>query len=103
MAARKLTAKEIEDGLDQLDDAWSIVDGKLHRRLELDDFSAAFGLMTRIALIAEQMGHHPEWSNVYNRVTIDLVTHDVGGLSDFDFDFAARVDALCVPGNRPSQ
>lgn len=73
---------------------WSLRDGKLHRELRFADFSEAFAFMTRCALVAEQLGHHPEWSNVYDRVTIDLVTHDAGGLTDLDFEFARRVEAL---------
>ena len=72
---------------------WEVVDGKLHREIVLDDFPAAFGLMAQVAVWAEKLDHHPEWSNVYNRVTIDLVTHDAGGLTDLDFQLAAKVDA----------
>ncbi|MFM7550145.1 MAG: 4a-hydroxytetrahydrobiopterin dehydratase, partial [Cyanobacteriota bacterium] len=57
-------------------------------------FSEAFGFMARVALAAEQLGHHPEWSNVWNRVVIDLTTHDTGGLSDLDLQLARRIDAL---------
>lgn len=73
---------------------WELVDGKLHRELRLGDFVTAFGLMTRVAIIAEKMNHHPEWSNVYDRVTIDLVTHDAGGVTDLDFQLAAKVDSF---------
>ena len=69
-------------------------DGKLHRELTFGDFAEAFGFMARMAIWAEKMNHHPEWSNVWNRVTIDLITHDVGGLSELDIEFADRVDAL---------
>ena len=73
--------------------AWTVVNGKLHRDFRFADFVAAFGFMAKVALIAEAMGHHPEWSNVWNRVTIDLVTHDSGGLSNVDADLAHRIDA----------
>ncbi|MEQ8272414.1 MAG: 4a-hydroxytetrahydrobiopterin dehydratase [Deltaproteobacteria bacterium] len=73
--------------------AWSIVDGKLHRDLKFDDFTAAFGFMAKVALYAEKMDHHPEWSNVYNRVSIDLTTHDAGGLTELDFALAERIDS----------
>jgi 4a-hydroxytetrahydrobiopterin dehydratase len=73
---------------------WEIVDGKLHRELQFDDFVAAFGFMAQVAIIAEKLNHHPEWSNVYNRVTIDLMTHDAGGITDKDHDLAARINAL---------
>jgi 4a-hydroxytetrahydrobiopterin dehydratase len=71
---------------------WEVVDGKLHREIVLDDFVAAFGLMAQVAIAAEKLNHHPEWSNVYNRVTIDLVTHDAGGLTELDLELARRVN-----------
>ena len=72
--------------------AWALVDGKLHRELRFGDFAEAFAFMARVAINAEKLDHHPEWSNVYNRVTIDLVTHDAGGLTDLDLQLATRVD-----------
>ncbi|WP_411867211.1 4a-hydroxytetrahydrobiopterin dehydratase [Vulcanococcus limneticus] len=74
--------------------AWQLRDGKLHRGLQFDDFAAAFGFMARVALIAEGLGHHPEWSNVWNRVVIDLTTHDAGGLTALDLELARRIDAV---------
>jgi 4a-hydroxytetrahydrobiopterin dehydratase len=73
---------------------WSLVNGKLHREFRFADFSAAFGFMTRVALAAETLGHHPEWSNVWNRVSIDLTTHDTGGLSTLDRELALRIDRI---------
>ena len=93
MAAVPLTSGEIEQ-LEQQLPGWSLVDGKLHRELVFSDFNAAFGFMTRVALIAEAMGHHPEWRNVWNRVAIDLTTHDTGGLSNLDQQLAQRINAL---------
>lgn len=93
MSIEKLSTEDIARRLADHPD-WRLVDGKLHRSLQFADFVEAFGFMARVALIAETLGHHPEWSNVYNRVTIDLTTHDAGGLSTYDFDFAARVDKL---------
>jgi 4a-hydroxytetrahydrobiopterin dehydratase len=58
------------------------------------DFVEAWGFMSAVALVAETMGHHPEWSNVWNRVTVDLTTHDAGGISALDFDLAARMNTL---------
>ena len=78
--------------------AWQLVDGKLQRELRFRDFAAAFGFMAQVALIAEALGHHPEWSNVWNRVTIALTTHDLGGLSDLDVALAQRIDAVAVAG-----
>lgn len=73
---------------------WHVVNGKLHRELRFKDFSEAFGFMARVALAAEQLGHHPEWRNVWNRVDIDLITHDSGGLSDLDVLLARHIDAI---------
>ena len=73
---------------------WSVVNGKLHRELRFGDFNEAFGFMTRVALAAETLGHHPEWSNVWNRVSIDLTTHDTGGLSTLDRELALRIDRI---------
>ena len=74
--------------------AWSLLEGKLQRELRFADFNEAFGFMSRVALIAEAMGHHPEWSNVWNKVVIHLTTHDTGGLSNLDVELAQRIDAL---------
>ncbi len=93
MAAQPLSASQIADLAAQLP-AWSLVNGKLHRELRFADFSEAFGFMARVALAAEQLNHHPEWSNVWNRVVIDLTTHDTGGLSNLDVELARRIDAL---------
>lgn len=90
---RKCTEAELESGLRELV-GWKVVDGKLRRELEFKDFVQAFSFMTAMALYAESQNHHPEWFNVYNRLVIELSTHDVGGISPFDFDFAKRVDAL---------
>ncbi len=73
---------------------WELADGMLHRELRFDDFVTAFGFMASVAIVAEKLNHHPEWSNVYNRVTVDLSTHDAGGITDLDFELAARIDAL---------
>ena len=93
MAAVPLTPAEI-DQLPQQLPGWSLVDGKLHRELVFADFNEAFGFMSRVALIAETMGHHPEWRNVWNRVVVDLTTHDTGGLSNLDRQLAQRINAL---------
>jgi 4a-hydroxytetrahydrobiopterin dehydratase len=73
---------------------WSLMSGKLERTLRFADFQAAFGFMTSVALAAEKMDHHPEWFNVYNTVRIQLTTHDVGGISDKDFQLAQTIDTL---------
>jgi 4a-hydroxytetrahydrobiopterin dehydratase len=73
---------------------WEVVDGKLHREFRFRDFVEAFGFMSRCALVAEKMDHHPEWSNVWNRVTVDLVTHDAGGITDLDRQLASTMNEL---------
>jgi 4a-hydroxytetrahydrobiopterin dehydratase len=75
---------------------WSAVTGRdaIAKTYKFADFNAAFGFMARVALVAEKMDHHPEWSNVYNRVSVDLTTHDAGGVSDADCALAARLDQL---------
>jgi 4a-hydroxytetrahydrobiopterin dehydratase len=76
------------------DSGWSEVDGKLHRELRFGSFSAAFAFMTRVALAAEKANHHPDWSNSWDRVVIDLVSHDAGGITERDRAFAGEIDAL---------
>jgi 4a-hydroxytetrahydrobiopterin dehydratase len=76
---------------------WTLVAGKLHREYLHASFVEAFGFMARVALIAERMGHHPEWFNVYNKVIVDLTTHDAGGISALDFDLARAMDATRAP------
>ena len=73
---------------------WLINDKKLHREFQFNNFVAAFGFMTQVALIAERDNHHPEWSNVYNKVTVDLTTHEVGSITERDFILAQRIEAL---------
>jgi len=90
---KKLTDPEISGKLATLK-GWSIANGRLHKEFQFKSFVQAFGFMTSVALIAEGMNHHPEWFNVYNKVTIDLTTHDVGGISNFDFEFASKVELL---------
>lgn len=75
---------------------WTGVEGRdaITRNFRFRDFNAAFGFMTRVALVAEKLDHHPEWSNVWNRVTVTLTTHDVGGLTDLDVKLAEAMDRL---------
>jgi 4a-hydroxytetrahydrobiopterin dehydratase len=68
--------------------------GTINREFVLEDFVQAFGFMAQVAIVAEKRNHHPEWSNVYNRVAITLTTHDVGGLSSNDLELAAEIDRL---------
>lgn len=93
MNAKPLSPQEIANLATELPD-WSVVNDKLHRGLIFESFVEAFGFLTQVALIAESMGHHPELGNVYNRVMIDLTTHDTGGLSNLDLELALRINAL---------
>ena len=93
MPLQKLTDEEIQSALESVP-GWKLVDGKLHREFRFDDFVSAFGFMASVALRAEAMNHHPEWFNVYNRVSIDLSTHDAGGLTKNDFALAVAADRL---------
>jgi len=95
MAITELTEAEREAALAELPE-WSLArEGKaIARSFRFADFSAAFGFMTRVALLADKADHHPEWSNVYNRVEIELTTHDAGGLSVRDVAMAKAIDRL---------
>ena len=94
-APAKLAETEVAARLATLP-GWTIEGGKLHRTFVFRDFVEAWSFMSGVALAAESMGHHPEWSNVWNRVNVDLTTHDAGGLTALDFDLAARMQALAV-------
>jgi len=93
MARARLSDDELAAALAELP-GWSVAAGKLHREFRFQDFNAAFGFMTRVALEAERMNHHPDWSNVWNRVVVDLVTHDAGGVTASDVKLARTMDAL---------
>lgn len=93
MERRLLSAAERDEALAALP-GWELREGRLCRSLRFADFSAAFAFMTRVALQAERLDHHPDWSNSYNRVEIALTTHDLGGLSTLDVALARHVDAL---------
>lgn len=89
----RLSEESIARRLDDLE-GWSIVDDKLHKEFRFADFSEAFAFMTRVALAAESANHHPEWFNVYNRVVVDLTTHDAGGITGLDCALAAEMNRL---------
>ena len=82
--------------------AWTVKDGKLHRELTFPDFTQAFAFMTDVAREADALDHHPEWFNVYNRVVIDLATHDVAGITALDFELARRAEDLAGRRTRPA-
>ena len=93
MAAQRLNEQQLSELASRLPH-WSVNGEKLRRDFEFKDFVAAFGFMAQVALLAESRSHHPNWSNVYNRVTIELTTHDLDGLSTLDIELAAAIDAL---------
>jgi 4a-hydroxytetrahydrobiopterin dehydratase len=94
-----LTETEQSAALADLD-GWELVDGRLHRELRFDDFSAAFGFMARVALAAERLDHHPDWSNSWNRVTIDISSHDSGGLTARCVELAEQISAAAGSAGR---
>ncbi len=89
----KLPVSQIQEKLAQLP-GWTISQDKLHREYKFADFVHAFGFMAAAAVQAEARAHHPEWSNVWNRVTVDLTTHDAGGITEKDFELAAAMEAI---------
>jgi 4a-hydroxytetrahydrobiopterin dehydratase len=93
MPAKKLTDAEISALLPKAK-GWSVANGKLHKEFACKDFVTAFGNMTRVALVAEAMNHHPEWFNVWNKVVVDLNTHSVKGISDYDFVLAEKINEI---------
>ena len=92
---RKFSGSELKKALASLP-GWSVVDGKLHKEYKFADFIHAFGFMATSALGIEKMEHHPEWFNVYNRVTVDLATHDAGGITSKDVELAKLLDATAA-------
>jgi 4a-hydroxytetrahydrobiopterin dehydratase len=89
----KLTESELTAELLKLP-GWKLEAGKLHREYLFADFVSAFGFMASAALVAQAMDHHPEWFNVWNKVRVDLTTHDAGGISLLDFELASAMDQL---------
>ncbi len=93
MKREQLNPTELQEALTTLGSPWQVKNDKLHASFKFDDFVAAFGFMTKMALIAERMNHHPEWFNVYNRVEVDLTTHDSGGITMLDINLAQEMSA----------
>lgn len=88
-----LTEEQISNALPNLD-GWTVQAGRLHKEVTFRSFVSAWGFMSRVALLAEKANHHPDWSNSYNRVLIDLCTHDAGGITQRDFDLATKIDKV---------
>ena len=89
----RLSESDIDEELKKLS-GWDVKDGKLHKEFEFDNFNQAFGFMTRAAMEIEKMNHHPEWFNVYNRITVDLTTHEAGGITNNDVNLAKVLNSL---------
>ena len=89
----RLSSDEISQELKNLP-GWNVKDEKLHKDFEFDSFNEAFGFMTRAAMEIEKMNHHPEWFNVYNRLSVDLMTHDAGGITKNDIQLARILNSL---------
>jgi len=89
----KLSSEKISEQLKNLP-GWSVKEEKLHKDFEFESFNQAFGFMTRAAMEIEKMNHHPEWFNVYNRITVDLTTHDAGGITENDINLAKILNSL---------
>lgn len=93
MRVGKLSDEQIKEELGKLS-GWSLQNGKLHKEYVFRDFVEAFAFMTKAALHAEAMNHHPEWFNVYNKLKVDLMTHDAGGITSNDIALAKTLDSL---------
>ena len=89
----RLSQTDIDEELKNLP-GWSIINEKLHKEFQFDSFNQAFGFMTRAAMEIEKMNHHPEWFNVYNKITVDLTTHDAGGITKNDVNLARILNSL---------
>ena len=93
MGLAKLSDDQVKEKLKELQ-GWQLVNGKLHKEFQFKDFNQAFGFMTRAAIHAEKMDHHPEWFNVYNKLKVDLMTNDVGGITENDVKLAKILNSI---------
>jgi 4a-hydroxytetrahydrobiopterin dehydratase len=93
MARQKLNDQDLKAAVEKLA-GWTVKNEKLHREYKFADFAHAFGFMAIAALAIEKMNHHPEWSNVYNRISIDLTTHDSGGITESDVKLAGLLEGI---------
>jgi 4a-hydroxytetrahydrobiopterin dehydratase len=95
---RKFTDKEIISHISKMLNNWTFEEDLIKRDFEFMDFIEAFSFMTSVALLAEHLDHHPDWSNAYNKVSIALSTHSAGGITQLDFDLAAKIDQAFSSG-----
>ena len=93
MERRKVEARELDEALGELP-GWTVDEGKLRKTLKFGSFAEAMGWMVSVAIYADRIDHHPEWFNVYNRVEVALITHDMGALSTLDLALARRMQEL---------
>ncbi len=93
MEIKKLSSQEIESELKNLE-GWSVINEKLRKEFQFSDFNEAFGFMTRAAMHIEKINHHPEWFNVYNKLRVELTTHDAGGITNNDVMLAKILNSL---------
>jgi len=93
MGLTKLSDEQIQTELQGLE-GWSVIDGKLHKEFQFSDFKEAFGFMARASMHIEKMNHHPEWFNVYNKLVVDLMTHDASGITENDTNLAKILNSL---------
>jgi 4a-hydroxytetrahydrobiopterin dehydratase len=93
MTMKRATQTEIQEALAELG-SWTLENEKLHREYRFRDFVQAFGFMAQAALLAERAAHHPEWFNVYNRVVVDLTTHEAQGITQKDLDLAHEMEQI---------
>ncbi len=93
MGIKKLSSQEIESELKNLE-GWSVINEKLRKEFQFSDFNEAFGFMTRAAMHIEKINHHPEWFNVYNKLRVELTTHDAGGITNNDVMLAKILNSL---------
>jgi len=96
-----LTNDKVEQALAALP-GWTFADGKLHKELRFKDFNEAFGFMARVALVAEKRDHHPDWSNSWNQVVVDIVNHSAGGVTQSCIDLALDVDKIARSMTEPA-
>jgi len=98
MSNKALSKKDLEKRIEELNqdlsEDWILQDGKLYKEFGFSDFIAAFGFMSQVAITAEKMNHHPEWSNVYNKVNVHLSTHEANGITDKDFKLAQKMEGF---------
>jgi 4a-hydroxytetrahydrobiopterin dehydratase len=93
VSRRKVSEEEVQAALEDLP-GWEVKDGKLHKEFKFSDFAAALGWMVQVGVHADKLNHHPDWCNGYNKVQVDLMTHDLGALSTWDLELAAKMEEL---------